>query len=192
MAEWFEVYNAKGVLLRAQRRTRRLVLVFALVSAAVVVVAPLATFALPTAGFAVALASGAALVGYGIWLIARLSAIHGTLWRLDLSVHRALGFDTGRRARILAWPDVHHVDVADAGITIVGRTHGAWVRLHVPRSFPRYVTLAHRVVEYARAHRRPLWLDGRPLEAVDLSEVHALASAGSADRGSRRGPRTAA
>lgn len=176
MAEWFEVYDAKGVLVRARRRANRLVWVFALVSGGLVAAAPVATFVLPRGGFAVAVACAAVLVVHGVWLVVRLSQIHRKLWRLDLSVHRALGFDTGRRSRALTWVDVHRVEVGGGGLTIVGRTHGSWVRLRVPAAFPRYTSLAHRVVEYAEAHGRPIWVDGRPWQTLDIGALYALAS----------------
>ncbi|GAB5534573.1 MAG: hypothetical protein Rubg2KO_08220 [Rubricoccaceae bacterium] len=172
MAEWFEVYDAKGVLLRARRRATRLVWIYALVSGALVAAAPIAMFVLPRGGVAVAVTCAIGLVMYGLWLIIRLNQIHSKLWRFDVSVHRALGFDTGRRSRALAWPDVHQVEIESDGLTLVGRTHGSWVRLHVPTSFPHYTALAHRVIEYAEAHDRPVWLDGHPWQELDLVEVY--------------------
>lgn len=172
MAEWFEVYDAKGVLVRARRRARRLMWAYAAVSGTLISVAPVAVFVLRRGGFAVAVLSALGLVVYGVWLIARLNQIHRKLWRIDVSVHRALGFDTGRRSRALAWSNVEQVEVEDAGLTLVGRTHGAWVRLQVPRSFPRYTALAHRIVEYAEAHNRPVWIDGQPWQSLDLNVVY--------------------
>lgn len=172
MAEWFEVYNAKGVLVRARRRARRLMWTYALVSAVLIAVAPVAAFVLPRGGFAVAVLSAVVLVAYGIWLILRLNHIHRTLWRFDVSVHRALGFDTGRRSRALTWSNVQQVEVEDSGLTLVGRTHGSWVRLRIPRSFPRYTALAHRVVDYAEAHNRPVWVDGQPWQLLDVETLY--------------------
>ena len=171
MAEWFEVYNAKGVLRRARRRANRLVWIYALVSGALVAAAPVAALLLPTGGIYVAVGCAAVLLAHGVWLIARLRRLHGTLWRIDLSVHRALGFDTGRRSWALVWSDVHRVDVSRRGIELVGRTHGSWVRLRVPASFPQYVALAHRVVEYAEAHGRPVWVDGQPWQSIELADL---------------------
>ena len=172
MAEWFEVYDSKRVLIRARRRATRLVWIFALISGALVAAAPVAVFVFPDVGVAVAGTCGIGLVLYGIWMIARLSQIHGKLWRIDLSVHRALGFDTGRRSRALAWPNVHQVDIDDSGLLLVGRTHGAWVRLQIPSTFPHYTALSHRVVEYAEAHDRPVWVDGKPWQSLDLEVLY--------------------
>ena len=172
MAEWFEVYDAKGVLVRARRRSTRLVWIYALVSGALVAAAPIAMLMLPRGGETIATLCAVVLVMYGLWLIVRLNQIHRKLWRPDVSVHRALGFDTGRRSRALAWPNVHQVEVEADGLTLVGRTHGSWVRLHVPKTFPHYTALAHRVVEYAEAHDRPVWLDGQPWQALDLASVY--------------------
>lgn len=172
MAEWFEVYNAKSVLVRARRRARRLMWTYAAVSGALIAVAPVAVFVLPRGGFAVAVVSAIGLVAYGIWVVVRLNHIHRKLWRLDVSVHRALGFDTGRRSRALTWSNVEKVEVDAAGITLIGRTHGSWVRLRVPTSFPRYTSLSHRVVEYAEAHGRPIWVDGKPWQMLDLETLY--------------------
>ncbi|MEO0557260.1 MAG: hypothetical protein AAF170_03645 [Bacteroidota bacterium] len=172
MAEWFEVYDAKGVLLRARRRATRVVWIFALVSGVLITIAPVAMFVLPEGGLALAVACAVGMAMHGLWLILRLNQIHSKLWRFDVSVHQALGFDTGRRSRALAWPDVHQVEIESDGLKLVGRTHGSWVRLHVPHTFPQYTALAHRVVEYAEAHGRPVWVDGQPWQALDLEKVY--------------------
>lgn len=177
MAEWFEVYNAKGVLVRARRRANRLMWIYALVSGTLVAVAPVAVFVLPEGGFAIAGACAIGLVVYGVWLIVRLNRIHRKLWRLDVSVHRVLGFDTGRRSRALIWSNVQQVEIETSGLTLVGRTHGAWVRLRVPKTFPHYTDLAHRVVEYAEAHNRPVWVDGQPWQTLDLAVLYPFLSA---------------
>lgn len=172
MAEWFEVYDAKGVLRRARRRASRLVWTYALVSGVLIAAAPVAMFVLPRGGMPVAGLCAFGLVGYGIWLMIRLNQIHRKLWRFDVSVHRALGYDTGRRSRALTWSNVYQVEVDDSGLTLVGRTHGSWVRLQIPKTFPKYTSLAHRVVDYAEAHDRPVWVDGRPWEMLDLQALY--------------------
>ena len=171
MAEWFEGYEDAAGRRDAQLRARRHLIVFALASGAVVAGAPVAAFAWPAASMAVAVAAGALLAAHAGWTVWQLARIRRTVWRLDLSVHHVVGHDASGGRRVLAWADVTWVDVGDAGIDLVGRRMGRRVRLVVPPSFPDHGRIGHRVVRYAEAFSRPVFVDGRPWQALGIGTL---------------------
>ncbi|HEX8299476.1 MAG TPA: hypothetical protein VF594_09990, partial [Rubricoccaceae bacterium] len=93
---------------------------------------------------------------------------------LDLSVHHAVGHDVAGRRRVLAWNDVTWVDVGDAGIDVVGRRMGRRVRFVLPPQFPDHAHVGHRVVRYAEAFGRPVFVDGRPADALDIGPLRQI------------------
>lgn len=180
MAEWFQVFDDERVLVRVRARVRRRVVLFALVSGALVTAAPVSTLFVRQHAGLVAAGCGLALVVYAGWLVVGLVRLHRRLWRLELSVRRAVGHDAGGRRVSVAWPDLSHVDLRDDGLVIAGRDGGGRrVRLHVGAETPQFEALARRAVEYAEAFCRPVHLDGRPLDAHSLGALFP-ARAGSA------------
>ena len=181
MAEWFQVFDDERVLVSVRTEARRLVIAFALVSGALVALAPLSTLVAPAyAGF-VALGCGAALTAYAAWLLRRLGQLHGRLWRIELSFRRVVAHDAGGRRVSLAWRALDHIDVRADGVVLSGRTDlGRRVRVRVSASMPQFASLGHRAVEYAEAFGRPVWVEGRPWEAIDVAEIHPALRAGSA------------
>lgn len=171
MAEWFEVYEDAPARVAADLRQRRLVAGFALVAGAVVAGAPVVALAWPAHSLAVALAAGTVLVAYAGWLGWRLSRMRRSVWRLDLSVHHAVGHDLSGARRVLGWADVTYVDVSDAGIEVMGRRMGRRVQFVLPPSFPDHGRIGHRVVRYAEAFGRPVFVDGRALDALDVRSL---------------------
>ena len=176
MAEWFEVYEDAVARTAAEQHVRRLAVGFALASGALVAAAPVLALAWPAWSLAVALGALALLVGHAAWLVWRVRRARRAVWRLDLSVHHVVGHDAGGRRRVLAWGDVAWVDVGDAGIDVVGRRMGRRVRFVLPASFPDHAHVGHRVVRYAEAFGRPVFVDGRPAETLDISPLRRILS----------------
>ena len=171
MAEWFEVYEDAAGRRASRLRARQHMLVFALASGAVVAGAPLAAFAWPAWSVAAAGVAGVLLGGHAAFVVWHLARIRRTVWRLDLSVHHVVGHDASGGRRVLAWADVTWVDLSDAGIDIVGRRMGRRVRLVVPASFPDHGRVGHRVVRYAEAFSRPVFVDGRPWQSLGIDTL---------------------
>ena len=171
MAEWFEVYEDDAGRAAAETRQRRLMAGFALASGAVIAAAPVAALTWPARSLTVAIGAAVLLVGHAAWLAWRLVRLRRTVWRLDLSVHHVVGHDGGGARRVLGWSEVSWVDLTDAGIAIVGRRMGRRVVLVVPTSFPDHGRIGHRLVTYAQAFGRPIYVDGRALEALDVSAL---------------------
>lgn len=183
MAEWYQVYSDDAVLRGAHRGARRVILAFALLSGVLVAAAPAAAVAWPGQAGAVVLLCGAGLSVYAVWAIRRLSGLYHCVWRVDLSVHGAVGHGAGGRRTSLAWTALDRVDVSDEGLALSGRDEtGHPVRLVVAASMPEFAALSHRVVEYAEAFRRPICVDGQPWEALDLTVLYPSIRPASAPR----------
>ncbi len=173
MAEWFEVYEDARALAAAQARLRSAAVLFALVSGAVIAGAPVAALAWPAYSpvvAAVAFALLAAHAGVFVWQMRRQRR---QVWRLDLSVHHVVGHDASGARRVLAWGDVTWVDVGDH-VEVVGRRMGRRVRFVLPASFPDHAHVGHRVVRYAEAFGRPVYVDGRPPETLDIDPLRQI------------------
>ncbi len=171
MSEWYEVFDHAEVLLAMQRRAGRLVALFALAGGALVALAPLLV-GLPFGGVLVA-AVAVALVVAALHVAQAIRALRCVVWCVKLSVHRVVGHDCGRRRAALAWEAVERVELDRDGLLLVGRDEGGVSRrLRVPHAFPDYARLSHRVVEYAEAFGRPVFVDGRPWQLLDLHEVY--------------------
>lgn len=173
MAEWFQVYSDDAVLHGARREARRVAIGFALVSGALVAAAPVLAVVWTSHASLIAALSLVALSLCAVWAMGRLGACHRRVWRVDLSVRHAVGHDAAGRRASLPWPALDRVDVSDRGIVLTGRDDGGRpVRLDVAASMPEFAALSHRVVEYAEAFRRPICVDGRPWEALDLTVLY--------------------
>ena len=170
MADWAQVYDDDVALDDARSRVRRLVIGFALVSGALVSAAPVVTLVGGAHAHLMAVACGVLLTVSAVVVMVRLAREHRRIWRVELSVHRAVGYDAVGRRRALPWSGVARVEVTTAGIAISGRDEGGHrARLLIPQGMPDYTGLAHRAVEYAEAHRRPVWVEGQPVADIDLA-----------------------
>lgn len=170
MADWSQVYDDDLALDDARSRVRRLVIGFALLSGALVSAAPLATVVGGAQAHVMAAACGVLLTVSAVVVTVRLAREHRRIWRVELSVHHAVGHDAVGRRRALPWSGVEAVDVTAGGIVISGLDEGGHrARLLAPIGMPDYTALAHRAVEYAEAHGRAVWVDGEPVDAIDLA-----------------------
>lgn len=169
MAGWSERFEDRATRGAMQLRAQRLVVWFALASGGIIAAAPLLALRLPDVSGAVALGCGLALATHAAWLLRQLSRVQGAPWRVELSATGVAVTDAAGRRRAFVWPDVVRVDVSKAGVTVVGA--GRLGRLHVPADFAGYTGLAHRLVRYAEATRRPVCVDGVPWEALPLTDV---------------------
>ena len=173
MAEWFEVYEDARALAAARARLRGAAVLFALVSGAVIAAAPVAALAWPAFSAWIAGAALALLVAHAVVFVWQARRQRRQVWRLDLSVHHIVGHDVSGARRVLAWGDVTWVDVGEH-VEVVGRRMGRRVRFVVPASFPNHAHVSHRVVRYAEAFGRPVYVDGRPPETLDIDPLRQL------------------
>ncbi len=172
MAEWSEVFDDERVLTAVRRRARRTMVAFAVGSLVSVASAPLGALVWPHAATAAALVAGLLLTGLAAWTLRRLSRLHRTLWKVELSVGRIVGHDVGGRRVSITWSALSVLDVRSGGIAFVGRDHdGHRARLVVPSSMPGFVTLGHRAVGYAEAFGCSLWVEGAPWNQLDLAPL---------------------
>ena len=170
MSTWYEVYDNQDALLLSRQRVRQLTRRYGLASLAVALTAPLVVLHVP-GGAWVALAAAVLLAAAGLLVLRALRALHAVAWCVRLSFHGLLA-DFGRRRTAMRWEEVARVALDDEGLLVLGTDEdGAARRLRIPLDFPRYAHLSHRVVEYAEAHGRPIFVDGRPWQLLDL---HAL------------------
>ena len=171
MPSWHEVFDNQDALLRSRQRVRGLTRWYGLAALGVALGAPLAIIHLPGGTW---LAAGAALVLIvaGVWLTLVLRQLYAVAWCVRISFHELVA-DFGRRRTAFRWEELQRVELDDEGIILVGPdTGGAVRRLRLPDSFPEYTRLSHRVVEYAEAHRRPVYLDGQPWQLLDVDALY--------------------
>ncbi len=170
MSEWYEVFDDERGLHGARARVGRRAVVFGIMGVALAASA----FTLPEGGGdKVALIAGLASATSALWLVQGLRAIRDLVWCVKLSVRRVIGYDLTQKRMALAWPDVDCVEIDKRGMLIRGRDEtGAACRLRVAPEFPDYVRLAHRFVDYAEAYSRPVYIDGRPWQLIDLAAVY--------------------
>ena len=171
MPTWYEVYDNQDALLATRQRVSRLTTRYGFAAVAVALSAPLVIVQVPGGAW---IAAGAAvlLTAAGVVVLRALRALHAVAWCVRLSFQGLLA-DFGRRRTAMRWSEVARVELDDAGLLIVGTDEGGTARrLRVPHAFPRYAQLSHRVVEYAEAYGRPVFVDGRPWQLLDLHVVY--------------------
>ncbi len=104
--------------------------------------------------------------------VRRLGHLQRRLWRVAVSAQHLTLLSVSRRQRTLGWRAVVRIEVTDDGLVVVARRENEKdVRLQICASFESYVDLSHHIVAMAEQWRRPIWVDGQPLAALD---VHAL------------------
>jgi hypothetical protein len=172
MPGWFDVYEDRAVLERARRDTRRRLAVFSVVSGGVVALCALWAVLVPGHALPVAYSGLSALSLYAAWLVHRLRPVQRPLWHLALSVREVVALDVQGHRHALPWHAVERLDLTAAGLVFVGRRGDAQTELCIPSAFARFADLSHRAVEVAEALGRPVWVEGRPWQALDLDAVY--------------------
>lgn len=95
----------------------------------------------------------------------RLGRLRRVMWCVKLSDRRVVGYDYARRRITLDWLDVRRVALTRHGLVLVGPGRRG---IEVPALFPDYAALAHQVVRHAEFYDVPVFVDGRPWEALDV------------------------
>jgi hypothetical protein len=169
MPEWYEVFDDERGLRAARIGIGRRAVVFALGG----VLLGMSAFVLPVSGGEqVALGAGLFTVAAAAWLVAGLRDIRDRVWCTKISARRVIGYDLTQQRVAISWPDVDCVEIDRRGLLVRGRDEsGSACRLRIAPSFPDYTDLSHRFVDYAELHARPLYLDGRPWQLLDLHAV---------------------
>ncbi len=172
MPVWSEVFVDDGVREVASRSSRRLTIGFGVTSALLVALAPLVTLLAPDYALVVAFVSLAALSLFGAWVVHRLHPVQRLVWHVELSIREAVCVDVQGFRHAVLWPRVERLDLTDEGLTFVTRTRDGMVsHLRVPAEFSQFAAMSHRAAEYAEALGRPIFVDGKPWESVDLLGV---------------------
>ena len=176
MAAWSQVFDDGAVLAEARRRARGLVIGFALVSGALVAAAPLATVWGGAHAGRMALLCGVLLSVSAGWVLVRLTREHRRVWRVEVSALGVAALDVAGRRMAVLWRAVEQVDLSDDGLAVAGRdSAGRRFRVHVRSATPNFDALARQVTAYAHAHRRPLAVDGCPVDGLSLDALAARA-----------------
>ena len=175
MPEWYETFADEKILARTTLLSRRVVIVFALVSGALVAAAPVAALLLPRGvGGAVAAACGLALVAHAVWLFVRLGELHRAVWCVRLGARQLAADDGSRRRLTLPWDGVLRLDLGRDALTVDGVTaDGRAATITVPTDFRDHDALARRLVDYAVAHHCVLCVDGEPIQNAPLDGAFA-------------------
>jgi len=109
------------------------------------------------------------------WGIARFMRLKAVFWCVKLSEHQLVGYDYTRKKTTLCWEDILRVDLTSRGLVILGSEGHPFEVLHL---FPDFATLSHRVISYAEANHIPIFIDGLPLDTLDVFQLYPnLASA---------------
>ncbi|HLT47080.1 MAG TPA: hypothetical protein VK002_07615 [Rubricoccaceae bacterium] len=170
MPTWYETYDNQDALLATRQRVSRLTTRYGMAAVTVALSAPLVILHVPHGPW-VAVGTAAALALAGLFVLRALRTLHAVAWCVRLSF-QGMVTDFGQRRTAMRWSEVARVELDDEGLVVVGTDEGGTARrFRIPHDFPRYAHLSHRVVEYAEAHGRPVFVDGRPWQLLDL---HAL------------------
>ncbi|HYE96200.1 MAG TPA: hypothetical protein VD962_08320 [Rubricoccaceae bacterium] len=171
MTDCYEVFDDEEVLSQTRLRAYQALLRGAAATGALVAVAALLAMRGALSPPAVVL-SGLLVAAVCVLVLREVTALRRVVWCVKLSVRRAVGYDYGRRRTALPWATLARVEVTREGLLLVGPDEGGRARaIHVSHRFPEYALLSHRVVEYAEAFNRPVYVDGQPWQLLD---VHAL------------------
>lgn len=164
MSHWYEVFDNEEVQLQARRQAAQLT--------ALAVATILLTFTLTALGIerilplpAVAGLLLAIWFGTVWWIGSRMRRLRRIVWCIKLSEERVVGYDYTRRKAVLAWDQIHRVELTPNGLLLTG---AAPFSFEIPHLFPDFATLSHRIVHYAEQHGVPVLIDGKPWEAIDV------------------------
>lgn len=176
MAYWYEVFDHPDVLRATRLRARRLAALFAVGGGAFLIVAPLVALRFYWGSLA-AVAGLLLVTGAALHVAHAIGTLRRQVWCVKLSAQHVVGYSAGQQGTAIAWRAVERVEVEPAGLVVVGRDErGEPQTLRVPASFPAYSQLSHRLVEYAEAYGRPVCVDGRPWQHLDVHEVYPFLS----------------
>lgn len=164
MSPWIEIYDSDEVqwLLRQQ---------VAGLSAGIGAAVSVAVFVGSVAGMQVVaynqelIALGVLSLGVAVAVGLRLASLRRCVWCVKLSPHMIMGYNHSRRATTFAWSEVEHVAVSDEQVSIVARGR---VAIEIPTSFADFTHVAHRILDLAELHRKPVFLKGQPMADVDV------------------------
>jgi hypothetical protein len=164
MSPWIEIYDSDHVqwLLRQQ---------VAGLSAGIGVTVSVALFVGFLTGMEVVpcseefIALGVLSLGVAAALGLRLASLRQRVWCVKLSPHKIMGYNHSRRATTFAWSEVQHLVVCDEQVAIV--TSGKEM-IEIPTSFADFTHVAHRILDLAELHRKPVFLKGQSMAEVDL------------------------
>ena len=189
MPYWYEVFDNEEVQLLTRRQVGQLSGV-----AVATIVLTLSVLALAHAG-AVSLAP-AALVIVAAWLAtvrwiaSRLRRLRRVVWCVKISDRAIVGYDYTRQKTALDWTKVERVELAGRGLRVFGPPPCSF---EIPHLFPDFAELSHRVLFYAEFYDVPVFIDGQPLQELDVYALYPFlaenASPGSP--GSASGPAAA-
>lgn len=114
-----------------------------------------------------AVLAGLVLVWLGVirYSTHRLSRLRRVMWCVKISDRRVVGYDYARHRTTLDWLQVERVALTRHGLVLAGPGRRA---IEVPALFPDYPALAHRVVQHAEFYDVPVFVDGRPWQALDV------------------------
>ncbi|MDQ7041788.1 MAG: hypothetical protein Q9M35_12700 [Rhodothermus sp.] len=115
---------------------------------------------LPTAGM-LCLGWG----GLTAWAALRLYRLQQHIWRLQLSATALTGYDYGRHAWRIDWSLLDHVELTDQDLRITTRDGRRFV---IPGCHADFPELGHALVDKAERLGCPLYVNGRPFEALDI------------------------
>jgi len=185
MPEWYEVFEDE----RGLRETRVGIGQRAVAFGIGGVLLGLSAFVLPAGGGEqVALGAGLLAVASAAWLVQGLREIRDRVWCVKVSARRVVGYDLAQQRMAVDWGDVDCVEIDRRGVMVRGRDEaGTPCRLRIAPSFPDYTALSHRFVEYAEMHTRPVYLDGRPWQLLDLHAVYPFLAETVPARGAEEG-----
>ncbi len=116
----------------------------------------------------------AALFIFAAWLSLlgyvrkRIQELRRVVWCVKLSERSIVGYDYARRKTTFDWIHVRRVELKRDGLTVIGPEEKI---LEVPHLFTDFPTLSHRIAEHAEFYSIPLFIDGEPLQNVDVYSV---------------------
>jgi hypothetical protein len=174
MYGWSDTYDDETVRTAARRSANGMMVRFALVSGALVALAPVSTLLVPSMGLILPAACLLVLVVHAGILAVRLRRVHNVVWRIEMSIHGVTLIEAGGLRRRSAWQQVERVDVRTCGIEVVLRPEArrAAGRMLVPESFRGHAALARRLLDYAEATNVAVWVEGQPWQEVGLAAVY--------------------
>ncbi len=112
--------------------------------------------------------AGVLCLGWGgltAWAALRLYRLQQHIWRLQLSATALTGYDYGRHAWRIDWGLLDHVELTDHDLRLTTRDGRRFI---IPGHHTDFSELGHALVEQAERLGCPLYVNGRPFEAIDI------------------------
>ena len=132
----------------------------------------------------------AAWIGAVRWIASRLRRLRRVVWCVKLSDRLIVGYDYTRQKTALDWTKVERVELAGRGLTVFGPPPCSF---EIPHLFPDFAELSHRVLFYAEFYDVPVFIDGQPLQELDVYALYPFLLEGSSpgSPGAASGPASA-